>query len=84
VARAARQLAGTLAARGIHDVAHRDERNISLVTVPLAGSDCLNVWVEPKAFAYPGRDGTRLHRPLIDLHDVAEHLVCRAEESRPV
>ena len=79
--RAARQLAGTLAARGVGGVRRRDGRSVSLVTVPLAGRDFVNVWVEPKTFAFPGADGTRLHRPLVDLHDVAEHLVRQVEEA---
>ncbi len=79
--RVARQLSDTLAARGVDGVRRHDERSVSLVTVPLAGQDFLNVWVEPKTFAFPGADGVRVHRPLVDLHDVAEHLVRRVEEA---
>ncbi|HEV7933120.1 MAG TPA: hypothetical protein VGP70_12535 [Actinomadura sp.] len=79
---AARHLAATLAARGIDNVGHRHEHGVSLVSVPLAGHSALNVWVEPRSLAFTDPAGTRVRRPLVDLQDLAEHLVRRTEESR--
>lgn len=78
---AAGHLAAALRERGIARVEHRHERDVSLVSVPLAGSTEISVWVEPRAFTFTDRDHTRVRRPLIDFHDLAEHLVRRVEET---
>jgi hypothetical protein len=67
---------------GIDNVSHRHEHGVSLVSVPLAGHSALNVWVEPRSLAFTDPAGTRVRRPLVDLQDLAEHLVRRTEESR--
>jgi hypothetical protein len=79
---AARYLAATLAARGVEDISHHHDQGVSLVTVPLSGPACVNVWVEPGGFTFTDTDGTRVHRPLMDAQDLAEHLVRRIEEDR--
>ncbi|MFF0526605.1 ATP-binding protein [Actinomadura nitritigenes] len=76
---AARHLAAALAARGIRDVEHRHGRGISLVTVPVPGGE-INVWVEPAHLTYSTGDGSRLRRPIVDLHDVAEYLTAHHEQ----
>jgi Histidine kinase-like ATPase domain len=78
----ARHLAAVLTARGAEGVRDHHERGVSLVGVPLAGHGGVNVWVEPRSLTFTDPDGTRVHRPLADLQDVAEHLVRRIEESR--
>jgi hypothetical protein len=40
----------------------------------------LNIWVDPKSYTFTDTDRARFRRPLIDLHDLAEHLIRRAEE----
>ncbi|GAA4624426.1 hypothetical protein GCM10023196_024510 [Actinoallomurus vinaceus] len=78
---AAQGLAAALSARGIENVAHRHEVRVSLVSVPLSKNGGLNVWVRPGGFTFTDLRGARVHRPVADLHDVAEHLVRRIEES---
>lgn len=79
-AHTARYLASTLHQRGITEIRCRHERNVSLVVVPLNSSACMNIWIEPKALIFFDPDRTRIWRPLLDLHDVAEHLIRRIEE----
>jgi hypothetical protein len=55
---------------------------VSLVSIPFARRGGLNVWVEPKTFTFVDTDRTRVCRPLIDLHDLTEHLLRRIEEAR--
>lgn len=76
----AHYLADVLSVRGVERVGRRDERGVSLVSVPLTGSGSLNIWVGPTSVSLTDTDGTRLHRPLVDLQDVTEHLVRRIEE----
>ncbi|GAA2157243.1 hypothetical protein GCM10009727_66960 [Actinomadura napierensis] len=70
---AARHLAATLTVRGVHNVEHRHGRGVSLVTVPMVGTE-INVWVEPAHLTYSAPDGSRARRPVVDLHDTAENL----------
>ena len=54
------------------------------MSVPLPGSgggSAMNVWVGPSALCFIDVDGTRMRHPIVDLHDLAEHLVRRIEES---
>ncbi|RAY11913.1 hypothetical protein DPM19_28535 [Actinomadura craniellae] len=81
-ARIARHLADALTARGVRRIAHRPGEGVSLLSVPLRAGAETNVWVEPGHLSFPGRDGTRVRRPVIDLYDVAEDLVHRAEQER--
>ncbi|MCO5967549.1 ATP-binding protein [Actinoallomurus soli] len=76
----AQNLAAALSARGIDDVAHRHGVRVSLVGVPLPGGGALNVWVRAEGFDFAGSGGIRVHRPVTDLQDVAEHLVRHIEE----
>jgi Histidine kinase-like ATPase domain len=78
----ARHLASALSARGAKGVRHHHERGVSLVSVPLAGRNGVNVWIESRSLTFIDRGGTRVHRALTDLQDLAEHLVRRIEESR--
>jgi hypothetical protein len=71
---AAQHFAATLTARGVRDVQHRHGRGVSLVTVPMCGAE-VNVWVEPGHLTCTTPDGTRVRRPMTDLHDTAEHLI---------
>ncbi|MGI8335796.1 ATP-binding protein [Actinomadura scrupuli] len=80
--RTARHLATLLSARGAEGVGHRDERGVSLVTVPLSRGGGLNIWIEPKRCTFTDTDGTRVQRLVIDISDLAEHLVRRIEEDR--
>jgi hypothetical protein len=52
------------------------------VSVPFAGRGAVNVWVEPRSLTFTDPGGTRVRRPVVELHDLAEHLVRRIEESR--
>ncbi|MFB4302264.1 hypothetical protein [Actinomadura sp. NTSP31] len=70
---AARHLAETLTGRGVRNVEHRHGRGVSLVTVPVAGAE-VNVWVEPTHLTYSAPDGSRVRRPMADLHDIVEIL----------
>jgi hypothetical protein len=78
---AARDLAGTLAARGVENVCHRHDERVSLVCVPFPVG-VVNVWIDAAGLSYREPGGFRVNRPIVDLHDVAEHLICRTEESR--
>ncbi|MBO2465070.1 ATP-binding protein [Actinomadura violacea] len=75
---AAQHLAATLAAQGIRNVQHRQGRGVSLVTVPTSCTE-INVWVEPAHLTCTTSDGSRIRRPMADLHDIAEHLVSSCE-----
>ncbi|MCO5997225.1 ATP-binding protein [Actinoallomurus rhizosphaericola] len=79
---AAQYLAAALSARGVENVGHRHETRVSLVGIPLPGGDVLNVWARAEGFDFPEPGGARVHRPVADLQDVAEHLVCRVEEAQ--
>lgn len=81
-ATAARRLATTLTSRDVENIGLRDERGVSLVSVPLTWPNAMNIWVGPKCLAFTDTDGNRIRRPFIDLQDVAEHLVRRIEEDR--
>ncbi|WP_345019201.1 hypothetical protein [Actinomadura keratinilytica] len=77
---AARHLAATLAARGIAGVDLRHTEGVSPVSVPLSARDAVNVWGEPGHPSFGDSGGGRVRCPLVNLHDVVEHLVCRFEE----
>lgn len=77
---AARHLAAALTARGIRDVEPRHGRGVSLVTVPVSEIE-INIWVEPAYLTYSTGDGSRQRRPIVDLHDAAEHLTAYHERS---
>ena len=75
VGQAARRLEALLVARGLDGVVRRDGNGVSLVSVRHG----VNVWVEPAAYSIGGIDGTRIRRPLPDLQDAAEIVVCHHE-----
>ena len=79
-ATAARYLADVLAACAVDGVGRYDGHGVSLVSVPLTWPDCVNVWIGPSSVSLTDTDGTRMTRPLLDLQDVAEHLISRIEE----
>lgn len=72
---AARRLQALLVARGLDGVVRRDGNGVSLVSVRHG----VNVWIEPAAYSIGGIDGTRIRRPLPDLQDTAEIVVCLHE-----
>ncbi|MFI0355937.1 ATP-binding protein [Actinomadura sp. 9N407] len=86
---AARHLASTLISCGIEDVTYRHGRSVSLLSIRLRKEetrekvrDEVNVWVEPGHLSFTDSSGSRVRRPIVDLHDVAESLVRRYEETR--
>lgn len=69
-----------LSAHGLQNVAHRHGRGVSLVTIPYVPDDETNMWVEPAHISYATPIGTRICRPVVDLHDAIEVLIKHLEE----
>jgi hypothetical protein len=78
-AQAARRLQALLIARGLDGVVRRDGNGVSLVSI----RNGVNVWVEPAAYSISGVDGAPIRRPLPDLQDAAEIVVCHHERHGP-
>jgi hypothetical protein len=76
---AARRLQALLIARGLDGVVRHDGNGVSLVSV----RHRVNVWVEPGAYSISGVDGAPIRRPLPDLQDAAEIVVCHHERHGP-
>jgi Histidine kinase-like ATPase domain len=76
-ARAARELARQLLARGIEGLLCETGTEMSLVSVPPE----LTIWCHPAGFRWRDHTGTYLHRPPTDLIDVTEEAVRRHEET---
>ncbi|GAA4238103.1 hypothetical protein GCM10022254_52670 [Actinomadura meridiana] len=73
---AANRLTEALSARGIPATRRSDDSGISVINVA-----ALNIWVEPKVFAWRTPSGyTR--QPLVDLQETAERIVSHYETSR--
>ncbi|TDC56216.1 hypothetical protein E1281_08470 [Actinomadura sp. KC345] len=79
---AARHMAAMLTARGVMNTTHRHGRGVSLVTVPINTTEEVNIWIEPSHLSYTTPTGTRHRRPIIDLQDTTEILVCHIGQSR--
>jgi hypothetical protein len=75
---AAQELVDALASRGVDASRRSDDKGVSVVQ---AGG--LNVWVGPTSFSWRHGAGGYVRHPLVDLHEVAEQLVRRHEESDP-
>jgi hypothetical protein len=78
-AQAARRLQALLIARGLDGVARHDGNGVSSVSV----RNGVNVWVEPAAYSISGVDGGPIRRPLPDLQDAGEIIVCHHERHGP-
>ncbi|RAY10994.1 hypothetical protein DPM19_32300 [Actinomadura craniellae] len=76
-AHAAGRLRTLLTYRGVNRVLINNAPGVSLVSLPCG----LNIRVEPTAFTFNDTDGRPVRRPLLDLQDLAEHLVRRTEET---
>lgn len=76
---AARRLQALLIARGLDGVVRHDGKGVSLVSVRRR----VNVWVEPAAYSISGADSAPIRRPLPDLQDTAEIVVCHHERHGP-
>jgi hypothetical protein len=66
---AARALHHNLAARGVNGIRH-DDAVVSMLELPT-----MNVWIEPKYYAWQPRPGRQVRRPLFDLHETADQLI---------
>jgi hypothetical protein len=66
---AAQALHQTLAARGIRATRHDDAR-VSMLELPT-----VNVWIEPKHYAWQPRPGHQIRHPLLDLQEAADQLI---------
>jgi hypothetical protein len=77
---AARRLQELLIARGLDGVGRHDGQGVSLVSVRRR----VNVWVEPAAYSISGADGAPIRRPLPDLQDTAEIVICHHERHGPI
>ncbi|WP_158566829.1 ATP-binding protein [Actinomadura craniellae] len=76
-AQAAGRLHKLLTYRGVDRVLVSNAPGVSLVSLPCG----LNIRVEPKSFTFNDTNGHPTRRPLLDLQDLAEHLIRRTEET---
>lgn len=74
---AAHHLHALLVSRGLTGVLRGDGPGLAVVSV----RHDINVWVKPTGFCLTDIDGTRIHRPLADLQDVAEFIVHRYDDA---
>lgn len=68
-ATAAKALQRNLAARGIESVRHDDAR-VSMLELPT-----LNIWIDPKHYAWQLHPGTQARHPLLDLQEATDRLL---------
>lgn len=73
--KAAHALAYSLAARGIHSERRSDHQGISVVQ-----AHGLNIWVEPKCFAWHTGNGDYVRHPLLDLQETIECVIDEIEQ----
>lgn len=73
--KAAHALGYSLAARGIRSECRSDDPGISIVQ-----AHGLNVWVEPKCFAWRTGNGDYLRHPLLDLQETVECVIDEIEQ----
>jgi hypothetical protein len=75
---AAQALHQNLAGRGVNGIRH-DDAFVSMLELPT-----MNVWIEPKHYAWQPRPGYQVRRPLVDLQETADQLIEHLADNRDV